>query len=317
MRELAFRRDLVDELGEAIGHVAEGFGVFWNVRRLTVGGKVDDDKPMVILQEQDNRIPCVPTVDNIVNEDHGGAGSGNTSVQRHALSVALTQLGGELTPHRRAKTCLYSHHRHRTWGGGERFMDPIAPGRASIAPEPSYGLAVSLRPILMRLDLLVRRQNSKYTLSRAQTSILKNLATHGDLRMSDLAKLENVRVPTTSNSVTVIEERGYAERVRDSQDRRGVSVRLTEKGRNRINRVLAARDQDLATRLMSLPQAQRDALTEAVPALNALLDTYDYAAPRTHDRTTNHTHDHTHVRTHDHTADEPNAPMRPITPPLA
>lgn len=200
-------------------------------------------------------------------------------------------------------------------------MDLIAPGHASIAPEPSYGLAVSLRPILMRLDLLVRRQNSKHTLSRAQTSILKNLATHGDLRMSDLAKLENVRVPTTSNSVTVIEEMGYAERVRDSQDRRGVSVRLTEKGRNRINQVLAARDQDLATRLMSLPQAQRDALTEAVPALNALLDTYDYADPRTPVRTTDHTHvratDHTDDHTDDHTADELNSPLRPITPPLA
>lgn len=145
----------------------------------------------------------------------------------------------------------------------------------SIAPEAGYGLATALRPVLMRLDLLVRRQNSQYALSRAQTSILNTLACHGTLRMSDLARLENVRVPTTSNSVTVIETMGYVERVPDTQDRRGVCVNLTDKGRTRIDQVLAARDHDLAIRISSLPPEHRAALTEAVPALTALLDTFD------------------------------------------
>lgn len=145
----------------------------------------------------------------------------------------------------------------------------------STTTEPGYGLATALRPVLMRLDLLVRRQHSQYALSRAQTSILNTLACHGALRMSDLARLENIRVPTTSNAVTVIESMGYVERVADTEDRRGVSVALTDLGRTRIDEVLAARDSDMAARICDLDPVHQEALTAAVPALTALLDSFD------------------------------------------
>ena len=145
--------------------------------------------------------------------------------------------------------------------------------------ETERGLATAFRPILLRLDLLVRRQNTQYALSRAQTSILYTLACHGRLRMSDLARLENVRVPTTSNSVTVIESMGYVERVPDEFDRRGVCVRLTDLGRDRIDQVLAARDRDFSDHLDRLTPEQRDSLSKAVPALNALLDAFDEPDP--------------------------------------
>lgn len=140
---------------------------------------------------------------------------------------------------------------------------------------PGHGLATALRPVLMRLDLLVRRQHAQYALSRAQTSILNTLACHGTLRMSDLARLENIRVPTTSNAVTVLEDMRYVERVSDTEDRRGVSVAITDLGLARIGEVLAARDSDMADRIRCLDPAHQDALTAAVPALTALLDSFD------------------------------------------
>lgn len=141
--------------------------------------------------------------------------------------------------------------------------------------ENGHGLATQFRPILLRLDLLVRRQNTQYALSRAQTSILYTLACHGRLRMSDLARMENVRVPTTSNSVNVIENMGYVERRPDELDRRGVCVSLTDLGRTRIDQVLRARDQDFAEHLSRLSPEHREMLSAAVPALNALLDAFD------------------------------------------
>ncbi|MEH6821700.1 MarR family transcriptional regulator [Dietzia psychralcaliphila] len=148
-------------------------------------------------------------------------------------------------------------------------MDTVGSGLAT------SGLATEFRPILLRLDLLVRRQNTQYALSRAQTSILYTLACHGRLRMSDLARLENVRVPTTSNSVTVVESMGYVERVRDESDGRGVCVELTDLGRARIDQVLEERDQDFADQLSRLSPEHRESLSAAVPALNALLDAFD------------------------------------------
>src|SRR5699024_12532692 len=54
------------------------------------------------------------------------------------------------------------------------------------------------------------------------TTLFRSL--HGELRMSELARLENVRVPTTSNAVSVIEDHGLVERLRDATDRK--STRL-------------------------------------------------------------------------------------------
>ncbi len=149
-------------------------------------------------------------------------------------------------------------------------------GHDTAGPSASeLGLATEFRPIMLRLDLLVRRQNTQYSLSRAQTSILHTLACHGPLRMSDLARLENVRVPTTSNSVSVIETMGLVERVPDATDRRGVTVQLTDLGRERIDRVLADRDRDFAAQLAQLSAEHRELLSAAVPALTSLLDAFD------------------------------------------
>lgn len=141
--------------------------------------------------------------------------------------------------------------------------------------QANTALATEFRPVLLRLDLLTRRQNTQYALSRAQTSILHTLACHDRLRMTDLARLENVRVPTTSNSVTVIEAMGYVQRVRDQSDGRGVCVELTDLGRARITQVLEARDTDFAERLARLAPEHRACLSAAIPALNALLDAFD------------------------------------------
>lgn len=143
------------------------------------------------------------------------------------------------------------------------------------ADTPDLDLAIEFRPILLRLDLLVRRQNTQYALSRAQTSILHTLVCHGRLRMTDLARLENVRVPTTSNAVSVIEAMGYVAREPDESDRRGVCVRLTDLGRTRIEQVLRDRDRDFAHRMTQLSPEHRELLAGAVPALNALLDAFD------------------------------------------
>ena len=141
--------------------------------------------------------------------------------------------------------------------------------------EHDLDLATRFRPIMLRLDLLVRRHHTQYSLSRAQTSILHTLACHGPLRMTDLARLENVRVPTTSNSVSVIESMGFVERVPDAVDRRGVSVQLTELGRARIEQVLKDRDRDFADQLGRLSPEHRELLADAVPALTSLLDAFD------------------------------------------
>lgn len=140
------------------------------------------------------------------------------------------------------------------------------------APEGLQPVATELRLVFMRLDLLARRQRTVFRLTPSQTSMLDTLARHGRVRMSELAALENVRVPTASNAVSSLEDEGLVTRIPDESDRRVVCVELTEAGRTAVAETLRDRDAAIAAVLADLPVAQRLSLEEALPAINALVD---------------------------------------------
>ena len=55
--------------------------------------------------------------------------------------------------------------------------------------------------------------------------------------VSELAAMQGVSVPTMSNSVSMLVERGWAERVRDLADRRRVVIELTDQGSNVLREI--------------------------------------------------------------------------------
>ena len=107
-------------------------------------------------------------------------------------------------------------------------------------------LAERIRPLLTRAELLYSRRSSESQLSRAQLSIMMTLETLGACRISQLAEAEAIRMPTASNAVHHLEVAGMVERVRDSKDRRGVRVELTDRGREELHRVSEERNQQMA-----------------------------------------------------------------------
>jgi MarR family transcriptional regulator, organic hydroperoxide resistance regulator len=89
--------------------------------------------------------------------------------------------------------------------------------------------------------------------------------------LSDLAERHSVSAPTMSNTVTTLEERGWARRVRSDEDRRVVWIEITEQGLDildRIERQVAARIADL---LNDLTEEQCRML---VNGLTVLRDTF-------------------------------------------
>jgi DNA-binding MarR family transcriptional regulator len=93
----------------------------------------------------------------------------------------------------------------------------------------------------------------------------------GPLRLSELARREGVSVPTMSRVLTALDEQGLVVRMPDPQDARGVLVRLSEAGEQRLAQVRSHRTALVARRLERLDAAQRASLVAALPALEALL----------------------------------------------
>jgi DNA-binding MarR family transcriptional regulator len=133
-------------------------------------------------------------------------------------------------------------------------------------------LARELRPLLFRLYYMVRRQTPQLTLTLTQGSVLAELVRGGPRRMSALADLEGVRMPSMTDVVRRLERLGLVAREADPADRRAVLVRVSDEGRRFYDELRVAREEFLRERLAVLDPGERDAIDAAIPALRRLLD---------------------------------------------
>lgn len=140
-------------------------------------------------------------------------------------------------------------------------------------PDP-VELARRIRPAMTRLYVTYFRTAEQSTLSGPQLSILHRLEDDGPSRIRQLAEAEGVRMPTASNTINQLEQRGLVRRVRAEDDRRGVTVEITEHGAAELKRVGEERTQFLAEMLATLDDAHLRQLAEAAEAVKALAEAY-------------------------------------------
>ncbi|MBK1784633.1 MarR family winged helix-turn-helix transcriptional regulator [Prauserella cavernicola] len=133
-------------------------------------------------------------------------------------------------------------------------------------------LAHELRPLLFRLYYLVRRQTPQLTLTLTQGSVLAELVQGGPRRMSALAELEGVRLPSMTDVVARLERDGLVSRAPDPADRRAVLVTVTAEGTRFHDELIVAREEFLRERLAAMTQGDRSAIDAALPALRRLLE---------------------------------------------
>ncbi|WET79607.1 MarR family transcriptional regulator [Amycolatopsis sp. QT-25] len=132
-------------------------------------------------------------------------------------------------------------------------------------------LAHRLRPLVFRLYYLVRRETPQVRLTLTQGSVLSELLNGGPRRMSTLADLERVRLPTMTDVVRRLDRLGLVSRRRDPADGRAVLVEVTEEGRRFHRQLIVAREEFLRERLFELDETDRAAIEAALPALTRLL----------------------------------------------
>ncbi len=87
---------------------------------------------------------------------------------------------------------------------------------------------VKVIPLIMR-TIVVEQQSSSYPTSPAHFRLLTILANH-PCNLSELALRQAVSLPTMSNSISLLVERGWVKRVTWPQDRRQVLLEITPDG---------------------------------------------------------------------------------------
>jgi|SRR5919197_1055061 DNA-binding MarR family transcriptional regulator len=131
-------------------------------------------------------------------------------------------------------------------------------------------LAARLRLAVGRLHRRIRI-DGRESIPPLQLSALVTVEQHGPLRLSELARREAVTAPTMSRVLAALDENGLVVRSPDPQDARGVLITLSDEGQRQLNEVRSHRTALVARRLRRLDAQQIEALTAAMPALEALL----------------------------------------------
>jgi DNA-binding MarR family transcriptional regulator len=132
-------------------------------------------------------------------------------------------------------------------------------------------VADDLRPVLLRLARELRKETEQLGVTARQATLLWLVKRSPGLSLAELAAEEGISPPALSGHVDRLERAGLLERVRSTQDRRRVGLRLTDDGVKLMRRIRARRTTWLATRLGQLEPAELDAVEGALPALQRLL----------------------------------------------
>jgi DNA-binding MarR family transcriptional regulator len=133
------------------------------------------------------------------------------------------------------------------------------------------------RDVAARLALVTGRLNRRMRaagggLSHGLLSALATLSKHGTLRLSDLSQLEVVSPPSTTRLVAELEAKGLVSRQTDPDDGRAFLISITPEGEDAVSSARSKRAQTLDELLAKLDEQQLALVTEAVPALEQLLE---------------------------------------------
>jgi DNA-binding MarR family transcriptional regulator len=132
-------------------------------------------------------------------------------------------------------------------------------------------VAAHLRPVLLRLARELRKETEQLGITARQATLLWLVKRNPGLSLAELAAAEGISPPAMSGHVDRLERARLIERVRSSDDRRRVGLRLTDEGARLLRRVRARRTTWLTDRLGSLEPAELEAIESAIPALASLL----------------------------------------------
>jgi DNA-binding MarR family transcriptional regulator len=132
-------------------------------------------------------------------------------------------------------------------------------------------VASELRPVLLRLARELRKETEQLGITARQATLLWLVKRSPGLSLAELAAEEGISPPALSGHVDRLERAGLLERVRSSEDRRRVGLRLTEEGVRVMRNVRARRTTWLAERLRVLDPEELAAVDAAMPALLRLV----------------------------------------------
>ena len=129
-----------------------------------------------------------------------------------------------------------------------------------------------IRRLIQAGELYTKELNRKYQISAAQLNCLLALFEHGPLSLSHIAGHMMVKASTVTGVVDRLEQKGFVIRVRNSPDRRIITIQLTDTGRNLAENAPPPIQKKIIDGLTKLPEAEIRQVVGTLNTLTTMLD---------------------------------------------
>ena len=126
-----------------------------------------------------------------------------------------------------------------------------------------------LAPIIAGERAAFAHRCHERSISMTHLLLMSLLETHGSLPMSRVAELLGCGLPAATGIVSRMEERGLVDRQHESEDRRVVTLRLTDEGAAEVRDLQLSRRERMAMALNHLSEPEREQLLSSVRSLRA------------------------------------------------
>ncbi|KTS55153.1 MarR family transcriptional regulator, partial [Microbacterium testaceum] len=103
-------------------------------------------------------------------------------------------------------------------------------------------------------------------------AVLAALTIHGEHTLGQLAERERVTAPSMNRTVSLLEDAGYVTRTPHEDDRRKVTIALTDAGRTVVDETVRRRDAWLEEALDGLTPAERQTLAAAAEIMRKVAE---------------------------------------------
>jgi DNA-binding MarR family transcriptional regulator len=138
------------------------------------------------------------------------------------------------------------------------------------SPRRTTAVADALHSAAIHLLRGVRKEDERTGVGPARLSALSVLVFAGPMRLTELARVEQVKPPTMTKIVAGLEAAGLARRRADAGDARAVRLEATARGIRLLQDGRRRRVERLATALGTLTAAELDVLARAAPLIERL-----------------------------------------------
>jgi len=132
-----------------------------------------------------------------------------------------------------------------------------------------------IRRLMQAGELFTKELNKTYQVSASQLHCLLALHENGPLPPSQIARHMMVKSSTVTGVIDRLEQKGFVERLRNSPDRRVITIQLTEAGKELAHNAPPPIQHKIVDGIKKLPEGEIKQIILSLSKLTHMLDVYD------------------------------------------